>query len=58
MTKKQPKQQLVKQRITVLIDPELACDAKIFALRSKIGLGELVAQALRQALKNHAHTDS
>jgi predicted HicB family RNase H-like nuclease len=58
MTKKQPVKQSVKQRITVLIDPELACDAKIFALRSKIGLGELVSQALQQALKNNAPTDS
>jgi predicted HicB family RNase H-like nuclease len=57
MTKKQTMKQPVKQRITVLIDPELACDAKVFALRNKIGLAELVAQSLQKVLKASTPTD-
>jgi hypothetical protein len=47
-----------KQRITVLIDPDLVYDAKVFALRQKIGLGDLVAKSLKQALKKSASSDS
>jgi hypothetical protein len=46
-----------KQRITVLIDPNLVYKSKVYALRQNIGLGELVAQALEELLKNSISTD-
>jgi hypothetical protein len=57
MTKKQ-RIPVEKQRITVLIDPDLVYHSKVYALRNKMVLGELVAQALQQILKNNAPTDS
>jgi hypothetical protein len=57
MTKKQHIT-VQKQRITVLIDPDLVYHSKVYALRNKMVLGELVAQALQQVLKNNAPTDS
>jgi hypothetical protein len=56
MTKKQSIP-VLKQRITVLIDPDLVYESKVYALRNKMVLGELVAQALQQVLKNNASND-
>ena len=57
MTKKQ-RIPVLKQRITVLIDPDLVYESKVYALRNKMVLGELVAQALQQVLKNNVSNDS
>jgi hypothetical protein len=56
MTKKQ-RIPVMKQRITVLIDPDLVYESKVYALRNKMVLGELVAQALQQVLKNNAPSE-